>query len=171
MHSIHCCLRAIPITSPPSQQSVFNRLSVQTSEKLKSRKKKTVKVSHLAAASVNMISRGRDLLRSQRRKQGIHTPSFSFLRPDYSPDLGQVLVEQKGAFQDTIPCNYGQPSSSEAMLPESLIHQFQWSDDEEEASGYASSPTISFMQARFVSANMADNNDDDDLHHAWRHMS
>jgi len=51
------------------------------------------------------------------------------------------------------------------MLPEPLRHQFQWSDDEEEASGYASSTTISSVQARFVLANMADNNNDDDLRH------
>ena len=41
---------------------VFNRLSVQTFEKPKYRKKMTVKVPHLADASVNMISRERDLL-------------------------------------------------------------------------------------------------------------
>jgi len=51
------------------------------------------------------------------------------------------------------------------MLPELLRHHFQWSDDEEEASGCASSTTISYVQARFVSANMADNNNDDGLHH------
>jgi len=41
---------------------------------------------------------------------------------------------------------------------------FQWSDDEEEVSGYASR-TISFVQTGFVSANMAANNNDDDLRH------
>ena len=51
------------------------------------------------------------------------------------------------------------------MLPELLRHQFQWSDDEEEASGYASSATINSVQAKFVSANMADSNNDDDLRH------
>jgi len=51
------------------------------------------------------------------------------------------------------------------MLPKLLRHQFQWSDDEEEASSYASSVTISTVQARFVSANMADKNNDDDLCH------
>ena len=49
------------------------------------------------------------------------------------------MLEQKGIFQDTIPCNYGQPSSSEAMSPEPLRHYFQWSGDEKEASGYTSS--------------------------------
>ena len=51
------------------------------------------------------------------------------------------------------------------MLREPLRHNFQWSDDEEEASNYASSATISSVQAGFVSANMADNNNDNDLHH------
>ena len=118
VHFVHCCLGPIPTTSPPSQQSVFNQLSVQTSEKLKSRKKKTVKVPHLAAASVNMISRERNLLRSQRRKQGVRASSFSSPGPDYSLGLGQVLVEQKSAFQGTVPYNYGQRSSSEAILPD-----------------------------------------------------
>ena len=51
------------------------------------------------------------------------------------------------------------------MLPKSLRHQFQWSDDEEEASGYASFATISSVQAMFVLANMANNKNDDDLRH------
>ena len=55
---------------------------------------------------------------------------------------------------------YGQPSSSEL-----LRYKFQWSDKEKEASGYASSSIISSVQARFISANMADNNNDDDLCH------
>ena len=61
VHSIHYCLGTMPITFPPNQQSVFNQLSARTSEKPKSRKKKATKVIHLAAASVNIISRGRDL--------------------------------------------------------------------------------------------------------------
>ena len=100
----------------------------------------------------------------------VHTPSFSSPDSYYIPELGQVMVEQEGAFQGTssrieIPYNYGQSSFSKAMFPEPLRHQFQWSDDEEEASGYASSATISSVQARFVSANMADNNNDDDFCH------
>jgi len=31
VHSVHCCLGTILTTPLPSQQSVFNRLSVQTS--------------------------------------------------------------------------------------------------------------------------------------------
>jgi len=60
-----------------------------------------------------------------------------------------------------IPFNYDQSSSSrEAISPKLLRHFFQWSDDEEEASGYASSATISSVQTGYISANMADNNDD-----------
>jgi len=47
------------------------------------------------------------------------------------------------------------------MLPVPLKSLFQWSDDEEEASGYASSTTVSSVQTCRVSANMADNNSDD----------
>jgi len=41
-----------------------------------------------------------------------------------------------------------------------LRNLFQWSDDKE-ASGYASLATISSVRMGFVSANMADNNNDD----------
>jgi len=76
-------------------------------------------------------------------------------------------MNQEGAFQGTrsrvaIPYDYGQLSSSTgAMLPTPLRNLFQWSDDEEEASGYTSSATISSTRKGLVSANMADNNDDD----------
>jgi len=39
---------------------VFDRLSVRTSEKLKSQKKRKDKKTHLVAASINMIGRGKD---------------------------------------------------------------------------------------------------------------
>jgi len=48
-----------------------------------------------------------------------------------------------------------------------LRHIFQWSDDEEEASSYTSSATINSVKTGFVSANMTDDNNDDDL---CRHM-
>jgi len=38
---------------------------------------------------------------------------------------------------------------------------FQWSDDDEEASGYASSATIISEQTGVMSVNIADNNHDD----------
>ena len=61
-----------------------------------------------------------------------------------------------------IPYNYGQPSSSTgAVSLAPLRNLFQWSNDEEEASGYASSASIGWVRMEVVSANMADNNDDD----------
>ena len=112
VHFVYCCLEIILTTSPLSQQSVFNQLSVQSSKRSNSQKKKATKGYHPTAASANMISKERDLLRSRRRKQGACTPSFSSPEPNYSPGLGQVLVKQKSAFQDThsrvaIPYNYG----------------------------------------------------------------
>ena len=44
------------------------------------------------------------------------------------------------------------------MSPKPLRGLFQWTDDEEEASRYASSATVSSVQTGRVSANMADNN-------------
>ena len=51
------------------------------------------------------------------------------------------------------------------ISPEPLKSLFQWSDDEGEASGFASSATVSSVQTGRVSVHMA-NNDNDDLH--WR---
>ena len=98
VHSVHCCLGTIPIVSPSSQRPVFNWLSTRTSEKSESRKKKSTKVVHIAATSVNMINKERDLFLSQRRRRGTFTPPASSPDPDYSPDLSQVLVDQEGAF-------------------------------------------------------------------------
>ena len=53
------------------------------------------------------------------------------------------------------------------MSPKSLRNLFQWSDDKGEASGYASSTTVSSKQTGVVSVNMADNNHDKDL---YQHM-
>jgi len=46
---------------------------------------------------------------------------------------------------------------------------FQWSYDEEEASGYSSSATISSVRMEFVLAYMADNNNDDLLRRMEAH--
>ena len=46
-------------------------------------------------------------------------------------------------------------------MPTPLRRLFQWPNDEKEASGYVSSVTISSVRTGLVSANMADNNDDD----------
>jgi len=51
------------------------------------------------------------------------------------------------------------------MSSQPLKSLFQWSNDERETSGYASSVTISSVQTSRVSANMADNNNDD--LHRW----
>ena len=62
----------------------------------------------------------------------------------------------------SIPCNYEQPSSSTIVIsPEPLKSLFQWSGDEGEASGYASSATISSVRMGKVSVHMADNDNDD----------
>ena len=47
------------------------------------------------------------------------------------------------------------------MSPKPLKNLFQWSDDEGEAIGYASSATVSFVQTGRVLIHMADNNNDD----------
>ena len=85
VHSIHCCLGTIPVTFPPSQQSVFNWLSARTSERPEFWNKKATKVVHLAVASVNMISRGRDLFWSRRWRRGTFTSPVSSPNSDYGP--------------------------------------------------------------------------------------
>jgi len=47
------------------------------------------------------------------------------------------------------------------VSPTPLRNLFQWSDGEEEASGYASSAIISSVRTGLMSVNMVDNNDDD----------
>jgi len=65
-------------------------------------------------------------------------------------------------YRVAIPYNYEQPSSSTGVLSsEPLKSLFQWSDDEGEASGYASSATVSSVQTGRVSVHMADNGNDD----------
>jgi len=49
------------------------------------------------------------------------------------------------------------------MSPELLRNLFQWSDNEREVSGYASSATVSSEQTRMMFVNMAENNLDEDL--------
>jgi len=150
VYSVHCYLGSIPTTHSQNQQSVFDRLSftAQTSKRLKSLKKKLSEVPDLSAASVNMTSRGNDQQWAIRRRQGVKPPSFSSRDSDYSPGLGQILVRQEGTFQGTNsrvarPFNYDQPSSSGgAISPEPLRHMFQWLDEKEEGSDYASSSTI-----------------------------
>jgi len=71
----------------------------------------------LPSASVNMIGRGWEPHRGMRASRGANSPSFSSPDPDYSPGLGQVLVEEEGVFRSTrsrvtIPYSYEQSSSS-----------------------------------------------------------
>jgi len=47
------------------------------------------------------------------------------------------------------------------ISPEPLKSLFQWSDDDGEASGYASSATVSSAQTGRVSVHMANNKNDD----------
>ena len=116
-----------------------------------------------------MTSHGDSPRRLQRRRQGVSPPAFTLPDSDYSPGLGQIVVEREGTFQGTrsrvaIP-SYDQPSTSEgATLPGTMRHVFQWLDGEPECNGYASSCTISPVQLGFVSGIMADNNNTDLCH-------
>ena len=89
---------------------------------------------------------------SRRRRQGVaHAPKNSS-DSDYSPGLSQILLNQDGAFQGThsrvaIPFNYG-PTLLGSPLPGLLRNIFQWSDNDEEASGYASTSIISSVQKK-----------------------
>jgi len=114
-----------------------------------------------------MIERGREPLRGRRGQRDANSPSFSSPDLNYSPNLGQVLIEEEGVFRSTrsrvtIPYNYEHPSSSTGVIsPEPLKSLFQWFDDEGEASGYASSATVSSIQMGRVSVHMDDNDNDD----------
>ena len=106
-------------------------------------------------------------MRSRRGRLGVH--AFSFGSPDfnYSPGLGQVLVDEEGVFRSirlkvAIPYNYEQPSSSTGIAsPEPMKRLFQWSDDEGEDSGYASLATVSSIWTDRVSVHMVDNDNGD----------
>ena len=110
-----------------------------------------------------MTSRGKP---RPRRRQGVVTAPEDSSDSDYSPGLSQILINRDGAFRGTcsrvaIPFDYGQPLPG-SPLPESLKNIFQWSDDDQEASGYASSSTVSSVMTRSASVHMAEN---DDLRH------
>jgi len=55
VHSVNCCLGLFPTISLQNQQTMFNRLSAQSSRRPKSQKKKMSKVSNLAVASVTIM--------------------------------------------------------------------------------------------------------------------
>jgi len=114
-----------------------------------------------------MIGRGLESHRGRRAPRGANSPSFSSPDPNYSPGLGQVLVEDEGVFRSTksrvaVPYSYEQSSSSTRVTsPEPMRRLFQWSDEEEKDSGYASSATVSSIRIDKVSVHMADNGNDD----------
>jgi len=105
--------------------------------------------------------------RSRRAPRGANSPSFSSPDLDYSPGLGQVLVEEEGVFQSTrsrvaISYSYEQPFSSTGVTSQEPMRRlFQWSDEEEEDSGYASSVTVSSIRTDRVLVHIADNRNDD----------
>ena len=107
-----------------------------------------------------MIRRGRA---PHRGRGASHDTPYSSPDPDYSPGLGEVLVHKEGVFRNTrsrvaIPYSYEQPSSSSTVTsPEPMRRLFQWSDEEDEDSEYASSATVSSVRTDRVSVNMADN--------------
>ena len=76
-------------------------------------------------------------------------------------------MHKEGVFRNTgfrvaIPYSYEQPSSlTAATSPEPMKGLVQWSGEEDEDSGYASSATVSSMRTDRVSVNMAENGNDD----------
>ena len=153
IHYVQCFFRSIPTTLhdgsndyTPHRRSVFDRLS-NTSKRRKSLKKNSSKVPELSADTVNMTSSGEGKQRRPRRRRHkvALTPTNSS-DSDYSPGLSQIWLNQDGTFRGTrsrvaIPFNYG-PSFLGSSLSGPLRNMFQWSDAEEEASGYASSSTV-----------------------------
>jgi len=165
VHSVYCQLGPIP-ASPPNRRSVFDRLSEQAPVKHHKRNV-SQDLLDLPSASVNMIGRGRAPYRGGRVSYAPHSPSSSSPDSDYSPGLRQVLVHEEGVFRNTrsrvvIPYRYEQPSSSTTVTsPEPMRQLFQWSDEEDEDSGYASSAIVSSIRTDKASVHMADNGNDD----------
>ena len=151
--------------TPLDRRSVFDRLLVQAPVKHHKRGV-SQNLPDLPSASVNMIGRGRESRTGRRAPHAVNSPPFSSSDPDYSPGLSQVLVH-KGVFRNTrsrvaIPYSYEQPSFSTTVTsPEPMRGLFQWSEEENEDSGYASSATVSSVRTDRVSVNIADNGNDD----------
>ena len=146
VHSVHYQLGPISAT-PPNRQSVFDRLSVQAP--VKHRKRSVSRnLPDLPSASVNMIGRGRELHRGRRAPRSANSPPFSSPDPDYSPGVGQVLVHEEGVFRNTRSrVEYPTVMSSHpSETPEPMRRLFQWSDEEDEDSGYSSSVTVSSIR-------------------------
>jgi len=96
VHSVHCRLGPVPAT-PPNRQLVFDRISVRA---LVKHHKRSISwnLPDLPSASVNMIGRRREPHSGRRAPHGANSLSFSSPDPDYSPGLGQVLIEKEGVF-------------------------------------------------------------------------
>ena len=89
IHSIRCRSRPILVT-PPCRRSVFDRLSAHIPMKHLKRSASPDPVS----ASVNMTGRGPEPRRgSQASDNTCGSPD-----PDYSPGLGEILVQEEGVF-------------------------------------------------------------------------
>jgi len=114
-----------------------------------------------------MIRRGREPRWGRRATHDANSSPYSSPDLNYSAGFGEVLVHEEGAFRNTrfrvaIPYNYEQSSFSTAVISQELMKGlFQWSDEEDEDSGYASSATVSSVQTDRVSVNMFDNSNDD----------
>ena len=65
-----------------------------------------------------MISRGRDLHGPEKEK-GFTLP-HQFFNPDYSPVLGQILIEQEGTFQGT-RSKVAIPITTDILLPQGYV--------------------------------------------------
>jgi len=98
LHFTNYCLGPIPTTLPPNKLSVFDLLSVWISEESKPKRKRKIKKPHLAVVSINTTSRGRDLMRSRKGRQGVRALLISFSDLDYNPGFSQILIEPEGAF-------------------------------------------------------------------------
>ena len=127
---------------------MFDRLRAQAP--VKHRKRSVSR--DLPSVSVNVTGRGRELRRDRRAS---HDTFYSSPDLDYSPSLGEVLVHEEVVFRNTrsrlaIPYSYEQPSSSTAVAsPEPKRGSVQWSDEEDEDSGYASSASTQCEQTEY----------------------
>ena len=84
-------------TTLPVRQSIFDRLLVRAPIK-HHKKGKSRNLPDLLSAPVNVIGRGREPFKSRQGRRDANSPSFSSPDPDYSPGLGQVLVDEEGVF-------------------------------------------------------------------------
>jgi hypothetical protein len=93
-----------------------------------------------------MISRGSGQHQSKKKSSIAPQRPMDSSDPDYSPGLGQVLIEKEGVFWGTrskIAVPYAH-SIKDSTSPKTMRSIFNWSNEEEkEANGYASTSTVS----------------------------